>query len=108
VQGGTSEIQREMGEATVVGQVVGGLWRAVEEVRSALNEHVDVVAKFYDLVSAELSSEFAPASTPSSDSSCPWPAYPSKCPTRWLCLIAPGPCAAAPLTDATSTPDAPR
>ncbi|GJN12675.1 hypothetical protein PR202_ga30972 [Eleusine coracana subsp. coracana] len=48
-----------MGDAAAGGASVVG--RAVEEVRSALNEHADVVAELFGRVSTELRSGFAPA-----------------------------------------------
>ncbi|RCV29324.1 hypothetical protein SETIT_6G003800v2 [Setaria italica] len=46
-------------EAAAAGSSVVG--RAVEEVRSALNEHADVVAELFGRVSSELRTGFAPA-----------------------------------------------
>jgi transmembrane protein 18 len=46
-------------EAAAPGSSVLG--RAVEEVRSALNEHADVVADLFGRVSSEVRTGFAPA-----------------------------------------------
>jgi hypothetical protein len=46
-------------DAAAAGSSVLG--RAVEEVRSALNEHADVVADLFGRVSSELRTGFAPA-----------------------------------------------
>lgn len=50
---------RAMGEEAAAGSSVVG--RAVDEVRSALNEHADVVAELFGRVSSELRTGFAPA-----------------------------------------------
>jgi hypothetical protein len=51
---------REMAEeAAATGSSVVG--RAVEEVRSALSEHADVVAELFGRVSSELRTGYAPA-----------------------------------------------
>ena len=49
----------EMAEEQAAGSSAVG--RAVEEVRSALNEHADVVAELFGRVSSELRTGFAPA-----------------------------------------------
>jgi transmembrane protein 18 len=58
---GRREISIEMAEEQAAAAGSSAVGRAVEEVRSALNEHADVVAELFGRVSSELRTGFAPA-----------------------------------------------